>query len=234
MAVNKPTIAEVLSTPNKNGYAGERRVEAVVVHITQGGELGVKSWFANPESRAATHYLVCRDGRIIQFCDPRTDSPLANGKVGKPNLTKATVRRWVDAGINPNLRTVSIECEGWSGQPITEAQVESITALTAWLCQEFALAPSAETILKHADIDAVDRAGCPGPAYPYEQIVSAVQERLAPKPDDEPSDWAQEAWAWGIAQGITDGTNPHGACTREQVVTMIHRALGAKKTKKGE
>lgn len=38
-----------------------------------------------------------------------------------------------------------------------------------------------------------------------------------------PSFWAKEAWEWAIKEGITDGTNPKGTITREQVVTMLHR-----------
>jgi N-acetylmuramoyl-L-alanine amidase len=38
-----------------------------------------------------------------------------------------------------------------------------------------------------------------------------------------PSSWAKEAWEWAIKEGITDGTNPKGAVTREQVVTMLYR-----------
>ena len=40
------------------------------------------------------------------------------------------------------------------------------------------------------------------------------------------SDWADTAWKWGIEKGLTDGTNPKGQCTREQVVTMLYRAMG--------
>jgi len=40
---------------------------------------------------------------------------------------------------------------------------------------------------------------------------------------DKPSSWAKEAWEWAIKEGITDGTNPQGAITREQVVTMLYR-----------
>lgn len=39
------------------------------------------------------------------------------------------------------------------------------------------------------------------------------------------SDWAGTAWKWGIEKGLTDGTNPQGQCTREQVITMLYRAL---------
>lgn len=40
---------------------------------------------------------------------------------------------------------------------------------------------------------------------------------------DKPSDWAAEAWQWGIDNGITDGTRPQDNITREQVVTMLYR-----------
>lgn len=40
-----------------------------------------------------------------------------------------------------------------------------------------------------------------------------------------PSSWAVDSWNWAIDKGITDGTNPQGVCTREQVVAMIRRAL---------
>ena len=45
---------------------------------------------------------------------------------------------------------------------------------------------------------------------------------------NKPSDWAKEAWEWGIENGITDGTNPQGMATREEVITMIKRAKEVK------
>lgn len=46
------------------------------------------------------------------------------------------------------------------------------------------------------------------------------------------SSWAEKAWQWGINKGLTDGTNPQGQCTREQVVTMLYRAMGNKAVEK--
>lgn len=40
------------------------------------------------------------------------------------------------------------------------------------------------------------------------------------------SGWADNAWKWGIEKGLTDGSSPQGACTREQVITMLYRAMG--------
>ncbi len=42
---------------------------------------------------------------------------------------------------------------------------------------------------------------------------------------DKPSDWAVEAWNWGIANKICDGTNPKGNITREQVVQMLYNFI---------
>ncbi|HHU77259.1 MAG TPA: hypothetical protein GXZ24_10305 [Firmicutes bacterium] len=38
-----------------------------------------------------------------------------------------------------------------------------------------------------------------------------------------PSSWAKEAWEWAKKEGITDGTNPKGMVTREQLATMLYR-----------
>ena len=44
-----------------------------------------------------------------------------------------------------------------------------------------------------------------------------------PPPNQQPSGWAREAWAWGVAHGLTDGTAPRDAPTREQMITLLHR-----------
>lgn len=44
----------------------------------------------------------------------------------------------------------------------------------------------------------------------------------------EVSSWAKEAWEWGREKGITDGTRPKDAATREEIVTMLYRMNGGK------
>lgn len=41
--------------------------------------------------------------------------------------------------------------------------------------------------------------------------------------EDTPSNFAKVAWDWGKENGITDGSNPQGIITREQVITMLYR-----------
>ena len=33
--------------------------------------------------------------------------------------------------------------------------------------------------------------------------------------------------AWAVAQGVSDGTNPDGTVTREELVTMLYRYIGS-------
>ena len=39
--------------------------------------------------------------------------------------------------------------------------------------------------------------------------------------------WAEDAKAWVVAQGVSDGTNPDGNVTREELVTMLYRYAGS-------
>ncbi|GFN34647.1 glycoside hydrolase family 25 protein [Tepidimicrobium xylanilyticum] len=43
------------------------------------------------------------------------------------------------------------------------------------------------------------------------------------KTDNKPSDWAIEAWEWGVKEGIIDGKRPRNAATREEIVTILYR-----------
>ena len=42
--------------------------------------------------------------------------------------------------------------------------------------------------------------------------------------DSTPSTWAKDTWELAKKQGITDGSGPHGLCTREEVVALIERS----------
>lgn len=66
----------------------------------------------------------------------------------------------------------------------------------------------------------------------YADKLIKIIERLGLQMEDkkkEPSKWAEEDWKWATEKGITDGTNPQGVCTREQVVSMIRRSKNEEK-----
>ena len=39
--------------------------------------------------------------------------------------------------------------------------------------------------------------------------------------------WAEDARTWAVAQGVSDGTNPDGTVTREELVTLLYRYAGS-------
>ena len=47
--------------------------------------------------------------------------------------------------------------------------------------------------------------------------------KIVTRDNTVPSEWAKDDWEWGKERGITDGSNPGGNCTREQVIAMIRR-----------
>ena len=55
-------------------------------------------------------------------------------------------------------------------------------------------------------------------AYVIFDVLLAGQ----PKKGRKPSPWAMAAWDWAVLNKITDGTNPQGMPTREQVVQLIY------------
>jgi N-acetylmuramoyl-L-alanine amidase len=60
---------------------------------------------------------------------------------------------------------------------------------------------------------------CPGKHFPLDEMINS-KRRI---PIEQPSAWAKEAWEWAIKNKLTDGTNPKGELTREQLITILHR-----------
>lgn len=57
------------------------------------------------------------------------------------------------------------------------------------------------------------------------QYDKKEEPKMDKKIDNNPSNWAKESWEWAKKNGITDGSNPKGTATREEVIAMIHRAV---------
>ena len=163
--VAKPNVQTEPTSPNRGGYGGQRRVEAVVWHITQGSSPGSRGWLCNPDAQASANYLIERDGTIYELVPP-DEAAWANGAVNSPNTANPVIAGWLREGVNFNQRTVSIEHEGFTsnnhGGSLTPEQVNSTIQLTAWLCQEYQVPPDQLHIIGHYEVDDVNRHYCPG------------------------------------------------------------------------
>jgi len=95
-------------TPNHSGKMLEQR--GLVLHIAEGSYEGTISWCKNPNSGVSCHFVAAADGRLAQVAD-----------------TDVTV--WTQ--IAGNGHWVSVECEGFTPNALTAAQVATLGRLYA-------------------------------------------------------------------------------------------------------
>lgn len=164
--MNKPTIIWI-GSPNFSSPMGYK-VIAIVNHIMSGTLTGTDSWFANPASKASSHFGVGKKGEIHQYVN--LDNPAwANGVVNYPNWPL------LQNGVNPNYYTVSIEHEGESGDVMPEAQYQATLALHRWLIGTLGIPVTRDSIIGHYRIDSVNKSRCPGTGFPWDRLFKDLQ-----------------------------------------------------------
>lgn len=158
---------EWVGTPNFRSGRNGRKPLAIVNHITAGSYPGCLSWMQNPASQASAHYLVLRDGRILQLVKDE-DTAWHAGIANKPNWK-------LYDGTNPNAYTIGIEHEGTDGE-LTEAQYQSTLWLHRQLMAKYpAIKPDSDHIIGHYRIDSVNRPNCPGPKFPWAKLLADLK-----------------------------------------------------------
>ena len=55
------------------------------------------------------------------------------------------------------------------------------------------------------------------------KVKKETPKKEEPKVENKASEWAKESWAKAIAAGVTDGSIPQEAATREEVIVMLDR-----------
>lgn len=82
----------------------------LIIHIAEGTYAGTNSWEKNPASDISSHWVLAKDGRCTQMVD--TDD-----------------RPWTQG--DGNSQWLSVECEGYSGESLTGAQITVLARLLA-------------------------------------------------------------------------------------------------------
>jgi len=207
-----------------------RTPDIIVCHITEGAFDGAVSWLTNPASQVSSHFVVAQDGRVTQLVAIE-DTAWANGTTtgtdsrGNRHSRLQAVR---DRNVNANSYTISIEHEGkfsQTGGALTPEQQKATTELMRHIRNEvkriysFEIPVTRDNIVGHADIVPLWKPNCPGFRFPFDEILTALQEKTLLQ---SPNDWARFAWQWGIESRLTDGTNPQGIPTREQMLQLLY------------
>lgn len=154
-------------TANYNKGRSELKPIAIVLHIMEGTLSGTDSWFRNPKSQASTHYGIGKNGEIWQWVS-EYDMAYGNGRVAAPTWDLIT-------GQNPNLYTISIEHEGFTGQPWTEAMYQADVFLIRQIAKRWSIPLDRDHIIGHREIYG-KKPNCPGTGLDFKKLMAMLNE----------------------------------------------------------
>lgn len=189
-------------TPNQLGKRKSTRL--IVLHYTASSSLdGAVDWLCSPLSKASAHFVVGRDGQVVQLAD--TDAicwhagksswkgaPAVNSfSVGVELVNLGPLKQWTLPGkptvyrANGSAQDIP-ESDVWHGRHATdlacpyehwqrypEAQLSALDKLLGQLLDVY---PTVEDVVGHSDV-APGRKIDPGPALPSIFVAPALSLR---------------------------------------------------------
>ncbi len=161
---------EIALSPNfRKGREGNK-ILAIVNHITAGLMPGALNWMLNPLAKVSAHYLVSKNGRIIQMVADE-DSAFAVGNVNRPNWS-------LYDGSNPNDYTLSIEHEALAGESLTQQQYQASLELHWMLISKWQIPIDRDHIIGHYRLDSINRQNDPGDRFPWDRLLADLKAKL--------------------------------------------------------
>jgi N-acetyl-anhydromuramyl-L-alanine amidase AmpD len=146
-AVKRPPLTWVRgqgSYTNAGRSAGSHTITTIVIHATDGGStLGNVWWLSGGHSHASAHYVVARDGSIVQ-------------------LVHLSDVAWHAGNWKVNQHSIGIEHVGETYDPagFTADEYRSSARLVAWLVRRYGIPVDREHIIGHYQV--------PDPGHPGE------------------------------------------------------------------
>lgn len=123
-----------------------------MLHSTEGNLSATTAWFQNSFSGVSAHYIVAKDGRIVNMVLDQDIAYHTRGDIGM-------LPTWMTDGPNryycsrPNARTIGIENEMLpEDNVLTDAQYESLAWLLRKLCSTYSIPYTRQFVISHASI----------------------------------------------------------------------------------
>lgn len=173
------------STQNQTKGRNNQKPIIITCHRTCGSFNGAVSWLQNAKSQASSHFVVAKDGRVVQLVDLE-DTAWCNGTKTDSTSSRyyghSTLNVVKSRKDNANSYTVSIEFEGLSDEngELTDIQFEKGVELVKHIVSEvkriynYNIVVNAETLVGHCHITPKWKPNCPGSAFPFEQMIERV------------------------------------------------------------
>lgn len=141
----KPTYQFI---PSPNFTTGRRRpISAVIVHYTGSISIeGTISWFQQKASKVSAHYVVGRDGRVVQMVHDGDTGWHAGRSAMHPALPDGDPKK----ESNVNDFALGIELVGTNDSGFTDTQMASFYSLLEVLVARYRIVP--ERVVGHSTI----------------------------------------------------------------------------------
>ena len=202
------------------------KIEWIVIHDTANRGKGANAfnhykYFGGGNRKASAHYFV-DDKEVVQIID---DSKKAWHCADNQGYGRA-----LNGCMNANSIGVEL-CINQDGD--YQKAKENMIELVKMLMKKYKI--GVDRVCRHYD---VSRKKCPSTfseedwkefkkkiAEPIKVKIDVEGEkkRLKVEEKNEPSGWAKSDWDWAKSFGLTDGTRPKDAVTRQEVIAFIKR-----------
>lgn len=131
----KPEYAFI---PSPNFTKKPRTITAVVIHYTASMNIeGTIDWFKRRESGVSAHYVIGRDGRVVQM-------------VRDEDVAWHAGRSMLDGQPNVNAFSIGIELVGTADSGFTDVQMASLYTLLEVLVTKYRIQP--ERVVGHSKV----------------------------------------------------------------------------------
>jgi N-acetyl-anhydromuramyl-L-alanine amidase AmpD len=135
------TTIGVIRTSNYTPARRSAGIDRIVVHVTEGGFWGSVQWLRNRHSYGSSHFVVSRDGEIVQLV----------------NLADVA---WHAGNNYMNWHSIGIEHEGYTARGgFTEAEYRSSARLLAYLAARLGIPLDRQHVIGHDEVPDPDGTG---------------------------------------------------------------------------
>lgn len=164
-------------------------IDRVVIHVVQGSYAVALQVFQDPAHKAASHYVVRKDGHVAQ-------------SVRELDVAYHAGNR------EYNERSVGIEHEGYVDRPadFTDTMYRASARLTADICRRYDIPVDREHIIGHSEVPGADHTD-PGRHWDWKKYMRYVREAAEALEKQEQDDKRQDGkQPTGKQSAATDGS----------------------------
>lgn len=170
-ALTRQRVGVVPSPSYAPAMRTRAKIDRIVIHVGEGTFWGTVRVLSNPRRPASAHYVVSREGEVVQLVSPRDVA-------------------WHAGNKNMNERSIGIEHEGFTYEQgsITDRELDASARLVGYLARRWGIPVDRTHVIGHDRVPDPARRGLlggidhhtdPGPYWPWKRYMALVRRYAA-------------------------------------------------------